>query len=229
MKKSTNGKNQKKNYVLVVIGAATAVSLLIVTVLAGILYLVHPAAEKTPEEDMLHLAGVEVEKPRITKKFLTKNKNSRPGKALKNVRGIVIHYTGNPNTDALANRDYFESRKDCPDKRKYKVSSHYIIGLDGTIIQCIPEKEIAYASNWRNKDTISIECCHPDKTGKFTDATYQSVVWLAAYLCKKYGITEENIIRHYDVTRKMCPKYYVKYPEEWDRLKKNILFYGRRE
>lgn len=107
----------------------------------------------------------DIESPPIKEMFLTENVNSRPGIAIGTVNGIVIHYTANPGTDAEANRNYFENRKDEPDTNANKVSSHYIIGLDGTIVQCIPLNEIAYASNYRNSDTISIECCHPSKKG----------------------------------------------------------------
>ena len=164
----------------------------------------------------------DVSKPEIKQMLLTKNKNSRPGNTLSQVNGIVIHYTANPGTDAKANRDYFESRKDEPDVSQNKVSSHFIIGLDGTIIQCIPLNEIAYASNDRNADTISIECCHPDKSGKFSDKTYKSLVNLSAWLCSKYRLGRKNIIRHYDVTGKMCPLYYVKHDNAWISLKNNI-------
>ena len=159
---------------------------------------------------------------RIRPALLTPNKNSRPQTKLKKVNGIVVHYTANPGTDAMANRNYFESRKDKPDQTKYKVSSHFIIGLDGTIVQCIPLDEISYASNDRNKDTVSIECCHPNKSGKFSAATQTALIQLCAWLCGNYGMDTSDIIRHYDVTGKMCPKYYVKHKDAWTTLKKNI-------
>lgn len=96
-----------------------------------------------------------------------------------------------------------------------KASSHYIVGLDGEVIQCIPQSEISYASNNRNKDTISIECCHPKKNGKFNDKTYNSAVRLTAWICKTYGLSSQNVIRHYDVTGKMCPRYYIKHEQAW--------------
>ncbi|MFW5669697.1 MAG: N-acetylmuramoyl-L-alanine amidase family protein, partial [Acetivibrio ethanolgignens] len=151
-----------------------------------------------------------IEKPEITELFLTPNEYSRPQEVLKEVNGIVVHYTANPGTDAEANRNYFEGLKD---SHRTKVSSHFIIGLDGTIVQCIPLDEIAYASNKRNLDTISIECCHKDESGKFTKATYRSLVELLAWLCGEYNLKEENIIRHYDVTGKDCPRYYVKHED----------------
>ena len=150
-------------------------------------------------------------KPNIDVELLTPNEYSRPGIATNKIIGIVVHYTANPGTDAMANRNYFESRKDKPDQTKYKVSSHFIIGLDGTIIQCIPLDEISYASNDRNKDTVSIECSHPNKSGKFSAATQTALIQLCAWLCGNYGMDTSDIIRHYDVTGKMCPKYYVKH------------------
>ena len=94
--------------------------------------------------------------------LLTPNPYSRPQYALEEVHDIVIHYVGNPGTTAQENRDYFESLKD----GSRSASSHFVIGLDGEIIQCVSCSEWSYASNSRNFDTISIECCHPDASGK---------------------------------------------------------------
>lgn len=154
--------------------------------------------------------------------LLTINEFSRPGSERKKINGIVIHYVGNPNTTAKQNRDYFESLKDTKER---KASSHYIIGLEGEIIQCIPLKEIAYASNSRNKDTISIEVCHPDETGKFNDKTYQSLVKLTSWLSGRYRIKNSEIIRHYDITGKNCPKYFVEHEKAWDQFKKDVDTY----
>ena len=140
------------------------------------------------------------------------NPYSRSGVALKKVKGVVIHYVANPGSTAKENRDYFNNLQNT---HITKASSHYIVGLDGEIIQCIPQNEISYASNNRNKDTISIECCHPGKDGKFNEKTYDSVVRLTAWICKMYGLSSQNVIRHYDVTGKMCPKYYVKHEQAW--------------
>lgn len=68
--------------------------------------------------------------------------------------------------------------------------------------------EWSYCTNQANGYSISIECCHPDNTGKFTDATETSLAELCVFLCKKFGLTEEDIIRHYDVTGKQCPLYW---------------------
>ncbi|MCI8326288.1 MAG: N-acetylmuramoyl-L-alanine amidase [Lachnospiraceae bacterium] len=147
------------------------------------------------------------------------NEYSRPGIALEKVNAIVIHYTANPGTTARQNRNYFNGLKD---SKQTKVSAHFVIGLEGEIVQCIPCNEIAYASNDRNGDTISIECCHEDTTGKFNQNTKDTLVHLTAWLLGRYGLTTENIIRHYDVTGKQCPLYYVEHEEEWTDFKKEV-------
>ena len=149
----------------------------------------------------------------ITERFLTVNEYSRPGKKLRKVKGVVVHYVANPNTTAENNRNYFENLKDTHER---SASSHYIVGLEGEILQCIPLDEIAYASNDRNNDTIAIECCHPDATGKFNSMTYESLVNLTAALCNTYNLDpNKDVIRHYDVTGKMCPLYFVENEDEW--------------
>ncbi len=142
---------------------------------------------------------------KITDALLTPNKFSRPQIPLKSVKKVVLHYVGNPKSSAMANRNYFENQKS---GGRY-VSSHYIIGLEGEILRCVPENEVAYCSNQANTYSISIECCHPDATGKFTDATTDSAAELCAYLLKKYGLSVDDLIRHYDVTGKQCPLWFV--------------------
>ena len=140
---------------------------------------------------------------------------ARTGTKLTDIKNIVIHYVGNPNTTAQNNRDYY-------DKADTEVSSHFVIGLSGEVIQCVPLDEKSAASNNRNKDTISIEVCHPDKTGKFNDQTYDSLIKLTAWLLEKTGLDENDVIRHYDITGKLCPLYYVNNESAWDTLKADI-------
>lgn len=166
-----------------------------------------------------------VSAPSMDVDLLTVNKYSRPGTKLEQVNGIVVHYVGNAGTTAAQNRSYFESLKD---SHATSASSHFVIGIEGEIVQCIPTSEIAYTSNERNYDTVSIECCHPKKDGEFTDETYDSLVELTAFLCCKYDLDMEDIIRHYDVTGKECPKYYVKHEDEWVQFKKDVAAYIKR-
>jgi hypothetical protein len=155
--------------------------------------------------------------------FLPLNRFSRPGTRLETVNGIVIHNIGNPNTTALQNRNYFAN---VVPVEEIFASSHFIICLDGDVIQCIPVDEIAYASNARNVDTLSIEVCHPDETGKFTDESYNTAVRLTAWLCIQYNLTSEDVIRHFDVERetgpKECPRYFVENEAAWEQFKADV-------
>ena len=160
--------------------------------------------------------------PIIEEQLLTKNEHSRPGLLLEEINGIVIHYTANPGTTAQNNRDYFEGLKD---SQLTKASSHFVIGTEGEIIQCIPLDEIAYASNDRNFDTIAIECCHLAEDGKFTQETYDSLIHLVSWLSGQYELEGEDILRHYDVTGKNCPKYFVEHEDSWTTFKKDIEKY----
>ena len=162
----------------------------------------------------------------IQEMFLHPNKYSRPQIPLKEVKKIAVHYVGNPNTSALANRNYFEN---CKEGGRY-VSSHYIVGLKGEVIQCIPTDEWSYCTNQANGYSISIECCHPKSDGIFNDSTYVSLCELCAMLLKKFNLTTNDLIRHYQITGKQCPIHWcpTKYQSEavatarWNRFKQDV-------
>lgn len=162
----------------------------------------------------------------IQEMFLTPNKYSRPQIPLKEVKKIAVHYVGNPNTSALANRNYFEN---CKEGGRY-VSSHYIVGLKGEVIQCIPLDEWSYCTNQANGYSISIETCHPKSDGIFNDSTYVSLCELCAMLLKKFNLTTNDLIRHYQITGKQCPIHWcpTKYQSEsvatarWNRFKQDV-------
>lgn len=151
----------------------------------------------------------------VDEQIIHKHTTARTGILLEDIKNIVVHYVGNPNTTAKNNRDYF-------DKYTTTVSSHFIVGLDGEVVQCVPIYERSAASNNRNKDTISIETCHPDESGEFSETTYNSLVKLTAYLCFEFDLSENDVIRHYDITGKICPKYYVENEDEWKTFKKDV-------
>ena len=155
----------------------------------------------------------------VTVELLPVNPYSRPGIPLEQVNGIVIHYVGNPGTTAAQNHSYFENLAQTGETY---ASSHFLVGLDGEVIQNVPLDEIAYCSNQRNEDTISIECCHPDDSGAFNQATYDSLVRLTRWLMEAYDLDTDQVIRHYDVTGKICPKSFVEDPEEWEQFLKDL-------
>lgn len=183
---------------------------LIVALLAAFLYHLFVPYTKMVEK------AKELQMPQwVDEKLIHIHSTARTGIVLEDINNIVIHYVGNPNTTAKNNRDYF-------DNPLTKVSSHFIVGLDGEVVQCVPVYERSAASNNRNKDTISIETCHPDESGKFSKDTYDSLVKLTAFLCYEFKLKEDDVIRHYDITGKICPKYYVENEDEWENFKKDV-------
>ena len=147
---------------------------------------------------------------------------SRPAEPLDGVKNIFVHYTANKNTSARQNRSYFENLGITGET---SASAHFIIGYDGEIIQCLPLDEIGYAVKTRNYDSISIEGCYRDDSGKFTDATYQSLLQLTAWLLKEYKLAPNDVLRHYDVGGKKCPLYFVEHEDSWEQFRQDLTDY----
>ena len=156
----------------------------------------------------------------VKEDLLPVNEYSRCGDKLTHVNAVVIHYVGNPNTTAWQNRSYFEN---LATSGETSASSNLIVGLEGEALLCVPLDEVAYCSNDRNHDTVSIEFCHPAADGKPTQETYDTLVKLTAWLCDLYGLdAQEDVIRHYDVTGKQCPMYFVENETEWAQFKADV-------
>lgn len=141
--------------------------------------------------------------------------SSRRGEKLENFTDVVVHYVGNPGTTAQQNRDFYAN----PDAG---VSSHFLVGLEGEIIQCIPLDEKSSATSQRNRDTISIEVCHPDDTGAFKQASYDALVKLTAWLLDTGELSSDHVIRHYDATGKECPRYFVTNEGAWTQFQADV-------
>ena len=74
----------------------------------------------------------------IVKQYLTVSNYNRPGTKRGSTTAVACHYIGNPGTSAQANRNYFENLSKT---HTTKASAHYIIGLQGEIIQMIPDRK----------------------------------------------------------------------------------------
>jgi N-acetylmuramoyl-L-alanine amidase len=172
----------------------------------------------------------------IEKRLLTVNPFSRPGKKLLPAKGVVIHWVRNPGTSALQTRNYFEGLKNqsLNNPKATFASAHFVAGLKGEIIQCLPLDEMAYHvganvytpeavsrfGHYPNNCTIGIELCHPAWDGKFTSETWMAAVELTACLLKQFNLDPSTgIWTHHAVTRKDCPKYFVEHPEAFERFK----------
>lgn len=167
----------------------------------------------------------------IKEQYLTPNNFSRSATPLKSIKGIVIHWVGNAMTTAEQNRNYFEILKNQTDNPNSRFAgAHFIISLDGEVIQCIPDNEVAYhvgaftytkqaikdLSTYPNNCTLGIELCHTNWDGEFTQETINSAKDLILMLCEKYNLGRANIYRHFDITSKDCPRLFVAREDKWN-------------
>ena len=131
---------------------------------------------------------------------------------------IVVHYFGALGTAASV-AEWFRN----PQAR---ASAHYAVDEGNVIYRCVKEADIAWHCGdgqkhpeCRNWNSIGVEV-RPRKVNKarlgaydtdwyFDEATLENAVWLIRRLMKQYNIPAENVIRHYDVSGKMCPRPFV--------------------
>ncbi len=157
----------------------------------------------------------------IKKNLTSQNWNSG---TISRIKYIVVHYTGNNGDTALANTNYFKSYRG--------TSAHYFVD-ESSIYQSIEDKNIAWhcgAKSYahhecRNHNSIGVEMCsfiNGKGNFDFKPKTVENAVWLVKELMKKYNVPVENVIRHYDVTKKICPEPYVRNAKAWNDFKKKI-------
>ncbi len=186
----------------------------------------------------------------LIERFLTPNPYSRCGVAMERPRGLVYHYTGKAGQDAAGCWRYFEDLKDqVPDEKgkvPRKASSHFIIDQGGTVLQLMPipdpstgkNGEVAFHAgpqadtipaalerfgSFPNAVLFGIEMCHVDWPGRFTSATLEAARELGARLCEMYNLSpDEDVLRHHDITGKLCPRWFVEHPADWVEFRQSI-------
>lgn len=153
--------------------------------------------------------------------YLNINEMTRTGEKIKKVENIILHSIGNVNTTLKMCKKEIDNLSN---EGNVYFSLHYIIDKEGNILNCIPEEEISLSC--RKIDTnyyaISIGCIPCDESGKFSKKTIDSLVTLTSSLCKKYNLEKKNILRHYDITLKRCPMYYVDNCVMFEEIKRKI-------
>jgi len=174
----------------------------------------------------------------IRKNYLTINQWSRPGIALNNIKALIIHWEANPNTSALANRNYFENRK--YGNTGYG-AAQYIMDPKGFVIQCMPDWEMAYQvgsktylnkalrelSSYPNNCVIGIELPHIDWDGKMTNLVYNKAVEFCYFKLKEHGLTSNDLWLHQEVVGwKDCHRWMVNHQSDWDQFKRDVANYS---
>lgn len=130
---------------------------------------------------------------------------------LSDIKYLVIHDTGNTSrgADAEAHFKYLQTAT------RYG-SAHYYLD-DGQIIQVIGDSLVAWSigDKWGysnnpnrvkdalNSNSLSIELCINSDIDKVK--AYKNLVELTKNLMKKFNISPDRVIRHFDATGKNCP------------------------
>lgn len=143
-----------------------------------------------------------------------------------NIKYIVIHYTANDGDTAKNNADYFN-------RAGIESSAHYFVD-ENEVWQSVKDIDTAYHCGTtgtykhpycRNTNSIGVELCsRKDINGNyyFKDATVKNAAELTKELMVKYSIPATNVIRHYDVTGKVCPAPMVNDVSLWNKFKDMI-------
>lgn len=160
---------------------------------------------------------------KIINKFSTVNTTVKKNR---DIKYIVIHYTAGVTSRAgtAANTAEYYRTTDREVSADFTVDDTSAVCYNGDIPNrytwhCGGSKYAtkggSYYGKCTNANSIGIEICCTNSTGKmqnandksysFTPAVINNAVELVKQLMKWYNIPPENVIRHYDVTGKPCP------------------------
>ena len=172
-----------------------------------------------------------------TKKLLAKRRNYGSKRSTSVIKYLVYHYTANDGDTDEANAKYFHNNV-------VKASAHRFVDDDSVTIS-VPDNYTAYHCGGglqgknghkffeicTNTNSMGIEMCDTIRNGKHevSPKTRANAIALGKELVKKYGIKKENVIRHFDVTGKNCPAYFVKDEEAWEKFKDEIFETKKKE
>lgn len=169
----------------------------------------------------------------IMKVDLANRKNYGNERKASDIKYIVVHYTGNDGDRDEGNATYFKNNV-------VKASAHYFVD-DDSITMSVPENFVAWAvggTKWKdtattgggsmysiitNTNSISVEMCDTQRDGtiKATEQTLENTVTLVKSLMKRYNIDIDHVYRHFDVTGKHCPAYFMN-PSAWSAFKERL-------
>lgn len=172
-----------------------------------------------------------------TKTLLAKRRNYGSKRSTSLIKYLVYHYTANDGDTDEANAKYFHNNV-------VKASAHRFVDDDSVTIS-VPDNYVAYHCGGglqgntghkfykicTNTNSIGIEMCDTIRNGKHevSSKTRANAIALGKEIVKKYGIKKENVIRHYDVTGKNCPAYFVKDEEAWKKFRDEIFETNKKE
>lgn len=150
------------------------------------------------------------------------------------IKYLVYHYTGNDGDHDTANAIYYRDNV-------VEASAHYFVD-DDSITQSVGDLTTAWAvggKKWsdcaktgggklygiaKNSNSISIEMCDTERNGVYnlTEKTMENALALGRVLMARYNIPIERVIRHFDVTGKHCPAYFMD-ETKWAAFKARLV------
>ena len=149
---------------------------------------------------------------------------------------IVIHYVGAIST-AYNNSVYFKNVN-------RNASANYFVD-DNEIYRVVKDSDRAwhcgdklkqgnggsYYGKCINSNSIGIEMCCYNNNGALdvSEKTIANTIDLVKELMAKYNISAKNVIRHYDVTNKICPEPFVKSTARWLDFKNRLVESGNKQ
>ena len=169
----------------------------------------------------------------MMKTNLANRKNYGNARSADQIKYIVIHYTANDGDHDESNANYFKNNI-------VNASAHFFVD-DDSITMSVPELFIAWSvggTKWKdcvttgggtmygkitNANSISVEMCDTQRNGtiKATEQTMENTATLVKSLMKKYNIDINHVYRHFDVTGKHCPAYFMN-PSAWESFKDRL-------
>lgn len=143
----------------------------------------------------------------IKKYYLTQSYNTRRMEKINEAKYIVITSSKYKGFSALKNRNIIENIKY---KEEKEFSCHYIIDIDGSIVNIVPETEMAICTKDYNIDNNSISIMLAlNKQSDYEEEQIYALKKLIHKLIKKYNIDKKNVIREYDVNASRRPEFFV--------------------
>lgn len=172
-----------------------------------------------------------------TKTLIANRRNYGSKRSTSVIKYLVYHYTANDGDTDEANAKYFHNNV-------VKASAHRFVDDDSVTIS-VPDNYVAYHCGGglqgknghkffkicTNTNSIGIEMCDTIRNGKHevSPKTRANAIEEGKKIVKKYNIPKSHVLRHYDVTGKNCPAYFVKDEEAWKKFRDEIFETEKKE
>lgn len=155
--------------------------------------------------------------------------NYYSGRGGNSIKYIVMHYTANDGDTDEGNAHYFQGAG-------RRASAHYFVDED-SVTQSVRDNDAAWHCGGdlesahhplrgicMNRNSLGVEMCSDKVNGKYviTAQTVDRTVELVRWLMDKYGIDVDHVVRHYDVTGKLCPEPWVRDESLWRKFKARL-------